>query len=168
MRRLVRAGPRVLVPLLTALTLGGCIGGGETKRTGSVGDELTADDLEVTVLRVDRKTPVPEKDITGLSLPGDGMKLVGVLVKVCSGYGAAIGQFNFELESTAGDGRPKYTANNYRRSFETVRDECGSGWIVYEIPSESRPSKVRFAFDDSGPVRTGGDNLEARFEWEVE
>jgi hypothetical protein len=164
----VGVAARVLIACIAAVTLGGCIAGGETKRTGSVGDELTADELEVTVQRVDRRTPVPDRDITGLSLPGDGMKLVGVLVKVCSGYGAAIGQFNFELESTAGEGRPKYTANNYRRSFETVRDECGSGWIVYEIPRDSRPTKVRFAFDDSGPVRTGGDNIEARFEWEIE
>jgi hypothetical protein len=161
-------GPRVLIACLATLAVGGCIAGGETKRTGAVGDKLAAERVEVTVERIDRRTPVPRKDITGLSLPAEGYELVGVLVNVCSGYGAAIGQFDFELETTAGDGRPKYTAKNYDRSFDTIRDECGRGWIVYEIPRESRPTRVRFAFDESGTSRDQSDNVRARFEWEVE
>lgn len=166
---MVGVAARVLIAALgAALALGGCIFGGTTEKSGSVGDRLTADDLEVTVQRVDRRTPVPRKDITGLSLPASGYKLVGVLVRVCTGHGGVIGQFDFELDVSDGRARPKYTAKNYDRRFATLRDECGSGWIVYEIPRESRPTRVRFAFDDTGQVRTGRKSLMARFEWEVE
>ena len=107
--------------------------------------------------------------MTGLSLPARGYRLVGVLARLCSGHGGAIGQYDFALESSAGDGRPKYTARNYSRPFGTVRDDCGRGWIVFEIPRGARPTKVRFAFDDTRAVKPSqGKDLKARFEWEVE
>ena len=160
---------RVALPIacLAAALLSGCIGGA-TEKSGSVGDKLEAKRVEVTVERIDRRTPTPRRDITGLSLPSRGYKLVGVLAYVCSGYGAAIGQQQFELESSAGPGRPKYTARNYRNGFETVRDECERGWMVWEIPADSSPTKVRFSFDETGNSRDQADNLEARFEWDVE
>lgn len=160
-------GPTILL-LAAAVALGGCIFGGKVEKSGSVGDRLTAEDLEVTVQRVDRRPPVPRKDITGLSLPAEGHRLVGILVKVCTDHGSAIGNFSFALDASAGEARPKYVANNYRRRFTTVRNGCKSGWIAYEIPEESRPTKVRFSFSDTAQVRTGDDNLEARFEWRVE
>lgn len=86
---------------------------------------------------------------------------------MCSGYGAAIGQYDFALETSAGAARPKFPAKNYDRSFGTIRDECGRGWIVYEIPTDSRPTKVKFAFDESGSNRSTRDNLSARFEWDA-
>ena len=138
----MRAGPRVLllcIALLGLSGLSGCFLDEETSKSGSVGDRLTADDLEVTVARIDRETPVPRKDITGLSVPREGNRLVGVLVKVCSDHGSAIGPWHFALETREGDGRPKYTANNYRRSFESMREGCEDGWIVYEIPRAASP-----------------------------
>jgi hypothetical protein len=141
---------------------------GETRKTGSVGDKLEAKRIEVTVERVDRRTPVPRSDVTGLSLPSSGHRLVGVLVNVCNDYGAVAQQADFALDTSAGEGRPKYTARNYRDRFDPVRDDCERGWIVYEIPEESRPTKVRFAFDESGTNRNTQDNLTARFEWKLE
>jgi hypothetical protein len=124
----------------------------------------------VTVQRVDRSPPTPRKDITGLSLPSSGNRLVGVLAKVCSGHGGAIGAYDFSLETSDGDAKPKFSARNYRRSFKPVRNDCGSGWIVFEAPTDSRPETVKFAFDDTGQAgpQGGGDELSARFEWKVE
>lgn len=166
----MRAGPRVLVLCLALLALAGssgCFLDEETRESGAVGDKLTADDLEVTVERIDRETRVPDSDITGLSVPGDGYRLVGMLVNVCSDHGSAIGPWHFKLETSAGEGRPKYTANNYRRSFDSLREGCKRGWIVYEIPRESSPTEASFAFDHSGRRSDGRDNLSARFEWKV-
>ena len=160
MRRVAAAG------LALGLALAGC---GETEKSGSTGDELRAEDLAVTVERVDRRTRSPRNDITGLSVPSSGYRLVGVLAKVCSGWGAAIGPYDFSVESSAGDGRPKYSARNYSRRFEPVRDDCGRGWIVFEVPRDSNPTKVRFSFDDTGRPGAGGDDgVSARFEWKVE
>jgi hypothetical protein len=164
----VQLGVRVLILSLAATALGGCFDDAEVKRTGSVGDEHSAGRIEVTVERIDRETRVPKGDITGLSVPRSGYRLVGVLVNVCTDYGSAIGQYDFKLETSDGPGRLKFPANNYREDFSTVRDGCKRGWIVYEIPRGSSPTEVRFAFDDSGSNRNTRDNLEARFEWKVE
>ena len=120
------------------------------------------------MLEVDREVPEPRSDITGLSKPSAGYRLIGVRVNVCSGYEAAIGNFSFALESSEGDARPKYVARNYRERFVGVRDACERGWIVYEIPRGASPTKVRFAFDETGNSRDQSDNVEARFEWDVE
>ena len=164
----MRAAPRLLAPCLAALALAGCLGTSETKRSGSVGDKHSAGRLDVTVERVDRETPVPKKDVTGLSVPRSGHRLVGVLVNVCSDYGAAIGPYDFKLETSEGSGRPKFPSSNYREEFETLRDGCKRGWIVYEIPRGASPQKVKFDFSDSGTNRNTQDNLDARFEWTVE
>ena len=120
----------------------------------------------MTVERVDRRPRVPKSDVTGLSLPSRGHRLVGVRVRLCSGWGAAIGQQHFAVEP---DGRPKYNANNYRDEFETVRDDCEEGWMVFEIPRDSKPERVRFDFEDTGRGGPGGDDgLHAKFDWKVE
>jgi hypothetical protein len=150
---------------LAVLALAGC---GAEEKSGSLGDELSAEKVKVTVEKVDRRVPQPKRDITGLSLPSDGYRLVGVRVNVCSGYAAAIGNFSFSLESSDGDARPKHTARNYGSMFRGVRDDCERGWLVYEIPEEARPTKVRFKFDETGNSREQSDNVEARFEWDVE
>ena len=141
-------------------------GCGTTEKAASVGDELTAEDLEVTVEKVDQKPPRPKRDVTGLSLPADGYKLVGVRVKVCSGHGGAINSSAFSIEASEGEGRLKFPARNYRDDFKVVRDDCGDGWIVFEIPEESNATKVKFEFEDTGhggPARDDG--TKAKFEW---
>jgi hypothetical protein len=153
--------------VLALVGLSGCMGG-ETKKTGAIGDELSAEKVKVTVERVDREVPEPESDITGLSVPSSGYRLIGVRVNVCSGYEAAIGNFSFSLESSEGEARPKHVARNYDSMFRGVRDDCERGWLVYEIPRGASPTKVKFRFDESGNSRDQADNVEARFEWEVE
>ena len=161
----MRAAATITGLAVTALAAG-C---GKTEKSGSVGDKLTAKDLEVTVLEVDQKVPKPRSDITGLSLPARGYKLVGVRVKVCSDHGGAIGPYSFSVESSEGKGRLKFPARNYRDDFEAIRDDCGDGWVVFEIPADSKATKVKFGFEDTGQAGPQGSNdeLDAEFEWEV-
>jgi hypothetical protein len=150
---------------LTVFALAGC---GDTEKSGSSGDELSAEKVKVTVEKVDREVPEPRSDITGLSKPSSGYRLIGVRVNVCSGYEAAIGNFSFSMESSDGEARPKHTARNYSEMFRGVRDDCERGWLVYEIPRGAKPTKVKFRFDETGNSREQSDNVAARFEWDVE
>lgn len=119
----------------------------------------------MTVDRVDRSPPEPRNDITGLSKPAGGRRLVGVHARVCSDHGGAIGQSAFGIEP---GGRLKFPARNYRDDFETVRDGCGDGWLVFEIPGDAKPERVRFEFEDTGSTRNENDRVDAKFSWEVE
>lgn len=152
--------------LLAAVLLAGC---GTTEKSGSAGDTLTAKGLEVTVKQVDTKVPVPESDITGLSTPSAGMKLVGVEAEVCSDeHGGAIGSYSFSLSGTGGaEGELKFPSENYNTAFDTVRDGCGNGWIVFELPESSEPSQVRFGFEDTGNAYDESENVSAKFTWTV-
>ena len=80
--------PLLWLPALGALAAAGC---GEVERSGSVGDKLSGGDVEVTLQKVDREVRVPKDDITGLSVPRTGHRLIGVRVRVCSDHGGAIG-----------------------------------------------------------------------------
>src|SRR3954471_21078377 len=111
--------PLIVVGSLIAIAIGvsGC---GTTEKSGQVGDELSAKGLQATVERVDTKVPVPESDVTGLSQPSPGSKLVGAQVRVCSDHGGAIGAYDFGLETGSGDdAAQKYPERNYDDSFET-------------------------------------------------
>ena len=141
---------------------------GTTEKDGAVGDELSAKGLEVTVDRVDRSPPVPKRDITGLSTPARGMRLVGAHVKACSDHGGALGPYDFGIEPSRGDGRLKYPARNYRDPFGSIRDECGDGWVVFEIPADSKPERIRFGFEDTGSNRQPQTAVDAEFTWKVE
>ena len=159
-----------LVPASAALAvvLGGCAGIGVTEKSGSVGDELTAKGLKVTVRKLDPRVTVPESDLSGLSSPRPGHKLVGARVRVCSDHGAAIGTYDFGVETTAGEGRVKFPALNYDDRFESLRDGCESGWLVLEIPRESRVAKITFRFEDTGSAQPGDNSdVDARFSWKV-
>jgi hypothetical protein len=151
---------------LVALACAGC---GTTEKEGSVGDELTAEGLEVTVDRVDRSSPEPRSDITGLSKPGRGRRLVGVHVRACSEWGTALKQFDFSVEASGATAKPKLPTKNYRDAFEPIRDGCGDGWLVFEVPADSKPERVRFEFTDTGrPGQGGDDGVEAELSWDVE
>jgi hypothetical protein len=152
-------------PAALAAALAGC---GTTEKEGSVGDELSANGLKVTVDRVDRSPPRPRKDITGLSLPAPGKRLVGVHARACSDHGGALGPYDFGIESSEGDGRLKYPAKNYRDAFESIRDDCGEGWIVFEIPADAKPRRVKFGFEDTGSTMNEEDRVDAEFSWKVE
>jgi hypothetical protein len=141
---------------------------GTTEKDGSVGDALTANGVEVTVDRVDRSPPVPRRDVTGLSRPARGKRLVGVHVRACSDHGGALGQYDFGVETNDGDGRLKFPAHVYGDAFETVRDGCGAGWIVFEIPARAKAERVTFGFEDTGSTRQEHERVDAKFSWEVE
>lgn len=169
MGAMVRGSKRTRVPpicMLAALAAGaGC---GTTEESGRIGDTLSAKGLRVTIERVDTSVPVTEGDVTGLSRPTPGAKLVGALVRVCSEHGGAIGPYDFGVETTSGDrGELKYPQRSYRRSFESVRDRCGGGWVVFEIPRRSDPGSVSFAFEDTGTARDRSNEVDARFSWTV-
>jgi hypothetical protein len=151
------------VSLLIA-TAGGC---GTTEESGDVGDTLSAKGLEATVEQVDTRVPVPQSDVTGLSLPAAGMKLVGARVSVCSDHGGAIGAFAWGLDSSSGDARQKYPQRNYDDSFDTVRDGCGGGWVVFEIPEDSQPERVTFGVQDTGTSTRPQTRVNAKFSWAI-
>jgi hypothetical protein len=159
-----------LVPAssLVAVVLAGCAGIGVTEKSGSLGDELTAKGLRVTVKKLDREVPVPDRDLSGLSSPRAGHRLVGARVRVCSDHGGAIGTYDFGVETSAGEGRVKFPALNYDDRFESLRDGCDSGWLVLEIPTEGRLTAITFRFEDTGSNQPGSnDEVDARFSWKV-
>jgi hypothetical protein len=122
----------------------------------------------VTLKRVDRSVPEPESDITGLSVPAPGTRLFGARVRVCSDHGGAIGQYSFGVEVSGDEkGRLKFPSHNYSKPFDTVRDGCGGGWIVFEIPKDSQAERVTFGFEDTGAVRKEQNRVDARFSWKV-
>lgn len=159
---------RALLPAATALALLATTGCGSTvEKSGAVGDKLTAKNISVTVEQVDTKVPVPKRDITGLATPAAGYRLLAVKATVCNGRGAAIGQYDFQLKATDGTPRLKFPAHNYSERLGTVRDSCGSGWIVFEVPTGATPTAVTFGFDNTTPVRQGGQDLHARLTWNL-
>lgn len=160
---------RDILPLLAAcgalaLAITGC---GTTEKSGQVGDTLSAKGLQATLDEVDTHVPVPASDVTGLSQPAPGTKLVGARVKVCSDHGGAIGPFDFGLDSSSGDGTLKYPERNYDDSFETVRDDCGDGWVVFQIPESADPERVTFDFEDTGTSQHPETEVHAKFSWSV-
>jgi hypothetical protein len=161
----VRAGLPLLGVLAALAAWGGC---GTTEESGDVGDTLTAKGLEVTVEEVDDSVSANEGDITGLSEATAGSKLVGVRVKVCSEQRGAIGPYSFGIEADSGDqGRLRYPQRNYGTSFDSVREDCAGGWIVFEIPEDGAPERVSFEFENTGSARHQQDDVHAEFSWAV-
>jgi hypothetical protein len=162
----VRNGCLLSLPIAVLGAL--LVGCGTTEKSGTVGEALTANGLKVTVDRVDTSVHVPKHDITGLSQPSPGTKLVGTRVYVCSEHGGAIGAYDFGLDTTAGGhGQLKYPEENYRRSFDSVRIGCHGGWVVFQIPVKAKPDKVTFGFEDTGSAEDPGSEVDAKFSWDA-
>ncbi len=89
-------------------------------------------------------------------------------VRVCSDHGGAVGPYHFGIDTSAGDGELKNAARNYRDRYEAVRDDCGEGWIVFEIPADAKPERVTFGFEDTGATMRENERVDAKFSWEVE
>jgi hypothetical protein len=54
--------------------------------------------------------------------------------------------------------------------FDTARIGCERGWIMFELPESSKPTKLRFAFDDTGSNSgsvAGRPETHERFTWSV-
>jgi hypothetical protein len=159
------------ISILTAAAAVAVIAGcGTTTRSGQVGDTFSGGGLRVTVERVDLRPPIPAEDITGLSTPRPGDRLIAARVRVCNEYGFAIGTYDFGLSlNGGGDGLVKFPQMNYADGFDSVRSGCTRGWIVFELPLRGQPLKIRFAYDDSGSPKAGGNRQESheRFSWAV-
>jgi hypothetical protein len=159
---------RALLLCIIALLAVAAAGCGTTEESGNVGDTLSANGLQATVEEVDTQVPIPESDVTGLSQPTPGSKLVGTRVRVCTNHGGAIGSYDFGVETTSGDnGTLKFPEQNYDDGFDTVRDGCGGGWVVFEIPRSSAPGKVTFGFEDTGSYRHEQSQVNAKFSWAI-
>lgn len=167
---LTDSAPRTFIGLRAGIiaALAVAVGCGTTESSGKVGDTLSAKGLEVTVQEVDTSVPVPKIDVTGLSRPAPGKQLVGARVHVCSTHGGATGPYDFGVETTSGDhGGLKYPERNYDQSFESLRDGCGGGWVVFEIPAGSEPDRVTFGFEDTGSAPQPQSQVDARFSWDI-
>jgi len=157
---------RLVLPAIAGVAALAAAGCGTTEKTGSVGDELTANGIQVTVSKVTTDVPVPANDVTGLSAPSPGSRLAGALAKVCSNHGGAIGSYDFGMHSTDGDGKLKFPESNLSPAFDTVRSDCGTGWVVFEIPAGAKPTSVSFGFQDTGSAEASDNNqVNARFTW---
>ena len=116
---------------------------------------------------------MPRDDLSGLSSPAPGDKLLGALVRVCSYVGPAIGTWDFSLAlDGGGHAQVKFPSMNYARTFDDLRIGCVRGWIVFEYAVGGRPSERRFAFDDTGDsssLSNGGHRQETheRFSWKI-
>jgi hypothetical protein len=153
----------------TVLALAGC---GTTSKSGHVGDTLSAGGVQVTLERIDERPPVPSDDVSGLSTPAPGDRLLGARVKVCSKVGPAIGSYDFSMSlADGGQGQVKFPAQNYPDGFDVVRIGCARGWVVFEYPRPTRATEIHFKFDDTGnnAGNVGGSRSETheRFSWKL-
>ena len=140
-----KLGPAVVIAAL------GLVACGTTTASGTIGGTLSGGGVSVTLQRVDRHPPVPSDDISGLSTPAPGNRLIGARFRVCSTAGQAIGTFNFSINLVGGgSGSVKFPAMNYPDSFDVVRTGCARGWIVFELPRASQAHDIAFTFDDTG------------------
>jgi hypothetical protein len=150
------------------LLLAGC---GTNTKSGAVGDKLSGGGVSVTLHRVDLHPPIPKHDMTGLSSPAPGDRLVGALVTVCSKHGAALGPYDFAIGlSGSNAGQVKFPSMNYSHGFDSVRTGCSTGWITFEFPSSSSPEEIRFAYDDTGSNAPEDQHPESheRFSWKLD
>lgn len=156
--------------LIAAAGLAAC---GTATESGAVGETLSGGGVSVKLERVDQHPPVPSGDVTGLSTPGPGDRLIGARFRVCSNAGQAIGSFNFSINlDGGGSGRVKFPSMNYADSLAVVRTGCARGWLVFEVPRASHASAIAFRFDDSGDNASfnapGGHNeVHDQFSWRL-
>jgi hypothetical protein len=161
-------GPlRVLALVAASLVVSGC-GLYTTSRNGQVGDTLSAGALRATVIKVKRRVRPPRHDVTGLATPSAGSRFFGVEVDVCNEAGLAIKPYDFQLEQDGGDKvHPHLPQTVYSDDFGGVRTGCERGWMLFEIPTGSRPTKLSFKYDDTGNARPSGKEKHARFSWDL-
>ena len=164
---MILASPWRTLALLAPVALTAC-GLNTTTKDGKVGDTLNAGGLRVTAIKIDSEVPRAQgRDVTGLGSPSPGMRFFGVDVNVCNDRGQAIGTFDFALKLDGGDkARVRFPQSVYSNGFDTVRQGCGRGWIVFEGPKDSRAKTVTFKYDDTGSAQPSGDKEKhARFSW---
>jgi hypothetical protein len=155
--------------LLATLAFAGC-GLYTTTKSGEPGDTLTAGGLGISLIKFDNEVPRREgRDITGLGTPSPGMRFFGFDVKACNDRGQAIGTFNFGLDLDGDDkAKVRFPQSVYPNGFESTRQGCERGWIVFEGPKGSQARKLTFKYDDSGSGGPSGDTEKhAHFSWDL-
>jgi hypothetical protein len=138
-----------------------------TTKSGRVGDTLSAGGLHATLIKFDRSVPRPEvRDITGFGTLAAGMRFYGVKAKVCNDRRQAIIAQHFGLKVDGGKSKVKFPQSAYDDGFDSTRQGCETGWIVFEAPKGSRASEVTFKYDDTGSSQASGKpEKHARFSW---
>ena len=125
----------------------------------------------MTVDRLDPRPPIPRHDVTGLSRPYPGNRLIAAHVHVCTNIGPAIGSWDFSVGFN-GDGHSMVNnvETNYPQRFDSLDTGCSVGWIVFQVPLASRPSSINFKFDDTGSAAGpygGRPEKHVRFSWVI-
>lgn len=162
-----------LALLTGALALSGCgaleAGGLDTtEKSGRVGSELADGGTKVTLVKVKRRVPKPEGDVSGLASPAPGTRFFGVLIKACNDSDQAIKNFDFDLaRSGGGDLKPRFPQQALEPEFDSQRSGCGRGWLVFQLEKSDRPEKLKFRYDDTGSGEAGDVERHARFTWKV-
>jgi hypothetical protein len=156
------------IAVTSALLVAAC---GTATLSAGVGTTLRTGGLRVTVDRYQAHPPIPAGDVTGLSRPAPGNRLVAAHVHMCSTIGPAIGGWDFSVSFRGGGrGTENYAETNYPQRLDSINTGCSAGWIVFQVPERSRPSSINFAFDDSGDAAsaypTRGET-HARFSWAI-
>jgi hypothetical protein len=149
---------RRLWTLVACLALAAC---GTKERNGEVGDTLEAGSVKATVTEFSSEVPG--------SKPDAGRRYFGARLEVCKDSEQSINAFAFGL-SLDGDGEADhvYPQRAYDESFDSLRDGCEEGWLVFNAPADSKPSAVKFKYEDTGQGGPGGDDGEKlEFEWAV-
>ena len=93
----------------------------------------------------------------------------GANVELCKDSGQSVNAFAFSLAlEGGGEARRVYPQRTYDDGFGPLRDGCESGWLVYDLPQGSKPSALKFEYEDTGQGGAGGDDGEhVRLEWRV-
>ena len=136
------------------------VGCGTDEEKGDVGDELEAGSVRATVTKFSSRVP--------RSRPSAGRQRFGAHVDLCKDSGQSINAFAFSLSLEEGDAERVYPQRSYSTSFDSLRDGCEDGWLVWDAPEGSKPRAVRFEYEDTGQGGPGGDDGEhVKFEWAV-
>jgi len=116
-----------------------------------VGDRLEAGSVSATVTKFSSRGPLAAR------------------LKVCKDSGQSINAFAFGLElEGGGTAEHVYPQRAYADDFESLRDGCEQGWLVFKAPADAKPRAVTFNYEDTGQGGQGGDDGEKlEFEWAV-
>ena len=154
----MRSWPKAGVSLACAcVVLAGC---GTEEKKGEVGDELEAGSVRAKVTEFSSRVPG--------SRPAQDRQRFGALAQVCKDSEQSINAFAFSLSLENGEAERVYPQRSYPSGFNSLRDGCEDGWLVYDAPAGSKPTAVKFEYEDTGQGGPGGDDGEhVKFEWAV-
>jgi hypothetical protein len=156
---------------LGVLALVGVVAGcGTTTKEGAVGETLDSRTVRATLREYAAKVKKHRgRDVTGFSTPGTGNRFVAVDMELCRDEaGQAVNAFAFELELDGGEKvRPRSPQAVYDDAFDVSREGCERGWIVYAVPADATPARLRFAYDDTGSARPGDREEHVDFSWDL-